>query len=133
MFGKLHLGLPFWGFEDWQGGLYTRDSRPADFLRQYSRVFNSVEGNTTYYAEPPARTVAKWNAESPDGFRFCFKLPRTITHDAMLHDVRNETLRFLERIEPLRGKLGPVMIQLPPNFGARELTRLETCLLSENS
>ena len=125
MFGKLHLGLPFWSFDGWQGGLYTRDSRSPDFLRQYGRAFNSVEGNTTFYAEPPARTVAKWNAESPDGFRFCFKLPRTITHDAMLHDVRDDALRFLERIEPLSAKLGPVMIQLPPNFGAADLTRLE--------
>jgi uncharacterized protein YecE (DUF72 family) len=128
MIRRLHLGLPFWGFEGWQGELYTRDSRASDFLRQYGRAFNAVEGNTTFYAQPPARTVEKWNYESPDGFRFCFKLPRTITHDAMLRDVRAEADAFLERVEPLGAKLGPVMIQLPPNFGARELPRLEAFL-----
>ena len=108
--------------------LYTEDSRPADFLEQYGRAFNAVEGNTTFYAEPPAQTVQKWAAASPDGFRFCFKLPRTITHDAMLYDVRDDTLRFLEKVTPLQEKLGPIMIQLPPNFGARELPRLEAFL-----
>jgi len=128
MIRRLHLGLPFWGFEGWQGGLYTGDSRASDFLRQYGRAFNAVEGNTTFYAEPPPRTVEKWNRESPDGFRFCFKMPRTITHDAMLDRVHEEAHAFLERIAPLRDKLGPLMIQLPPNFGARELPRLEAFL-----
>jgi len=128
MGAALHLGMPFWGFDGWQGGLYTRDSRSADFLRQYGRVFEAVEGNTTFYAEPSPRTVSKWDREVPSGFRFCFKLPRTITHDAMLRDVRDETLLFLERIHPLGDKLGPVMIQLPPPFGPAELPRLERFL-----
>lgn len=129
-FSKMHLGLPFWGFEDWQGGLYTKDSRPADFLSQYGRVFDAVEGNTTFYAAPAPATVAKWGRESPDGFRFCFKLPRTITHDAMLDDVAEETARFLDGIAPLGDRLGPVMIQLPPQFDVRSLPRLEAFLAS---
>lgn len=128
MIRRIHLGLPFWGFEGWQGSLYTRDSRASDFLRQYGRVFNAVEGNTTFYAEPSPQVIAKWSHESPDGFRFCFKFPRTLTHDAMLEGVHAETHAFLERIAPLRDKLGPLMIQLPPNFGARELPRLEAFL-----
>ena len=127
-FSKIHLGLPFWGFEGWQGGLYARDSRPADYLGQYARVFDAVEGNTTFYAEPPPATVEKWGRETSPGFRFCFKLPRTITHDAMLHDVEDETARFLDRLRPIEDRLGPIMIQLPPNFGARELPRLEAFL-----
>ena len=98
----MHLGLPFWAFDGWQGGLYTSDSRAGDFLRQYGRAFNAVEGNTTFYAVPSERTVEKWDQESPDGFRFCFKMPRTITHDAMLLDVADEAHAFLERISPLR-------------------------------
>jgi len=128
MIRRLHLGLPFWGLEGWRGGLYTEDSRAADFLRQYGRAFNAVEGNTTFYASPPLRMVEKWNHESPDSFRFCFKLPRTITHDAMLRDAHDETYAFLDRLAPLSDKLGPLMIQMPPNFGARELPRLEAFL-----
>lgn len=124
MIERMNLGLPFWGFEGWQGRLYTDDSRASDFLAQYARVFNAVEGNTTFYATPSERTVARWHAEAPDGFRFCFKLPKTITHDARLFSVESETAEFLARLRPLRDKLGPVMIQLPPRFGAEGLTRL---------
>ena len=125
MIRRIHLGLPFWGFDGWQGSVYTRDSRAADFLRQYGRVFNAVEGNTTFYAEPSVATVARWHAESPPDFRFCFKLPRAITHDARLRDVRDATRAFLDRIAPLADRMGPVMIQLPPDFGSSELARLE--------
>jgi uncharacterized protein YecE (DUF72 family) len=128
MAGRIHLGMPFWSFDDWQGSLYPADSRPADYLSQYARVFSAVEGNTTFYAEPSARTVATWGRATPPDFRFCFKLPRTITHDAMLQDVDKETAAFLERMRPLGDRLGPIMIQLPPSFGARELPRLEDFL-----
>lgn len=124
MIQKMKLGLPFWGFEGWQGSLYARDSRASDFLRQYGRAFNSVEGNTTFYAVPAERTIDRWDAETPDGFRFCFKLPKSITHDARLHSAERETLEFLERLRPLGAKLGPVMIQLPPQFGSECLPRL---------
>lgn len=128
MLHRIHIGMPFWGFEGWQGSLYTADSRPADFLAQYARVFNAVEGNTTFYAEPSVRTVERWAKDTPADFRFAFKLPKEITHDAMLHDVASDASRFLDRIEPLRDRMGPIMIQLPPAFGARDLARLETFL-----
>lgn len=121
---RMALGMPFWGFEGWQGKLYTADSRPADFLRQYGRAFNAVEGNTTFYATPSERTIERWRSEAPPHFRFCFKLPKTLTHDALLYSVEAEALAFLERIRPLGPNLGPVMIQLPPNFGAEGLSRL---------
>ena len=126
MLRRLHLGLPFWSFDAWHGALYTRDGRAPDYLRQYARVFNAVEGNTTFYAAPSARTVARWRDETGDDFRFCFKLPREITHEALLHDAQDETRRFLDTLAPLVDRLGPVMIQLPPAFGASDLPRLET-------
>ena len=125
---RIHLGMPFWSFDEWQGSLYPADSRPADYLSQYARVFSAVEGNTTFYAVPSARTVETWGRVTAPDFRFCFKLPRTITHDALLHDVGQETAAFLERMRPLGDRLGPIMIQLPPSFGAGELPRLEDFL-----
>lgn len=130
MIRRMGLGLPFWGFEGWQGRLYARDSRPADFLRQYGRVFNAVEGNTSFYATPSERSIERWAAETPDGFRFCFKLPRAITHDALLMDVERQTHAFLDRLRPLRDRLGPIMVQLPPSFGVQALPRLESFLES---
>ncbi|MBW2426803.1 MAG: DUF72 domain-containing protein [Deltaproteobacteria bacterium] len=128
MIEAMHLGLPFWGFEGWLGSVYARDSRASQLLGQYARAFNAVEGNTTFYAMPSDRSVERWRAESGGDFRFCFKLPRTITHDALLRDALPETHAFLQRLQPLRDRLGPIMVQLPPGFGARELPRLESFL-----
>ncbi len=128
MIRKMGLGLPFWAFDGWQNGLYARDSRGGDYLRQYGRVFNAVEGNTTFYATPSERNVARWREESPVSFRFCFKLPKAITHDAMLVDVESETNVFLDRIRPLGDRMGPIMIQLPPTFGVEALPNLDAFL-----
>jgi uncharacterized protein YecE (DUF72 family) len=122
------LGCPFWSFGGWNGGLYTRDARPGDRLTQYARVFNTVEGNTTFWSVPSARSVERWREAVPPGFRFCFKVPREITHERMLLGADGELFRFLEALEPLRENLGPFLVQLPPAFGPRRLRDLEAFL-----
>lgn len=124
----LRLGCPFWSFADWRGSLYPRDARPPDFLAQYGRVFDAVEGNTTFYHAPTPETVARWGEATPDGFRFCFKLPQAITHERGLTGVLPLAESFLDTMAPLGEKLGPFMIQLPRRFGPRELERLERFL-----
>lgn len=120
--------MPFWAFEDWAGSLYTADVRPAERLGQYASVFDSVEGNTTFYQQPRPELVARWREQTPPGFRFAFKLPREITHDAKLADAGPATAAFLKVMEPLGDRLGPFMIQLPPAFGPDELPRLASLL-----
>jgi uncharacterized protein YecE (DUF72 family) len=78
------LGAPFWSFPGWNGSLYSADARPQDRLRQYARVFNAVEGNTTFWGVPSARTVGRWRDAVPESFRFHLKLPREITHERQL-------------------------------------------------
>lgn len=110
------------------GTLFTRDARREDFLPQYASVFGTVEGNTTFYALPTAETVRKWAAEAPDGFRFCFKFPRTISHDRRLENAAAETREFFERLAPLGGRLGVFFLQLHATFGPKELPALEAYL-----
>jgi len=97
-------------------------------LPRYAEVFNTVEGNTTFYALPAPEIVARWREQVPDQFRFCFKFPRTITHDKLLVDCAAEVGEFLDRVAPLEHKLGTLMLQLPPRFGPGELGRLATFL-----
>jgi uncharacterized protein YecE (DUF72 family) len=115
------LGLPMWGNKDWVGTLYAPRTRAADFLEQYASVFSSVEGNTTFYSLPSVETVERWREQTPEHFRFCFKLPKTITHDRRLRDAGRETAEFFGRMEPLGERLGPFMIQLPASFGPDNL------------
>jgi uncharacterized protein YecE (DUF72 family) len=123
------LGCPVWSFRGWQGGLYSADARPTDFLRQYATVFNTVEGNTTFYnPEPSASSVLRWRSDTPPGFRFCFKLPAAITHERALVGAGPLASAFLARMAPLGERLGPFMIQLPSGFGPRQLGDLRRFL-----
>lgn len=123
-----YLGCPGWGLPSWVGRLFPPRTRPADFLARYAEVFNTVEGNTTFYALPAADTVARWRDQVGPEFRFCFKFPRAITHDRLLSDCAAEVATFLDRVAPLGDKLGTLFLQLPPRFGPAQLPRLRAFL-----
>ena len=117
-----------WGHRQWVGRLFSTDASVTDFLAQYSSVFNAVEGNTTFYGLPSVTTVARWNEEAADNFRFCFKFPRGITHHLKLLHAQDETKEFFDRLTPLGDKLGPFLLQLPPDYGPNELVGLANYL-----
>ncbi|MBL9213411.1 MAG: DUF72 domain-containing protein [Opitutaceae bacterium] len=128
--GKLFLGCPVWAHEPWRGKFFTAAARREEFLPQYAGVFDTSEGNSTFYGLPAPGTVARWAAEAPDTFRFCLKFPRTITHDLQLVGAEAATREFLARVAPLGARLGPFFLQLHPSFGARRLRELEAYLRS---
>jgi uncharacterized protein YecE (DUF72 family) len=123
-----YLGCPGWGVKTWVGRLFPAGTRPTEFLERYAQVFNTVEGNTTFYALPTADVVARWREQVPPEFRFCFKFPREVTHDKLLIDAGAEVATFLDRIAPLGELLGTLMLQLPPRFDASVLPRLHSFL-----
>jgi uncharacterized protein YecE (DUF72 family) len=125
---KLYLGCPVWAHAPWRGTFFTRDAARRDFLPQYASVFDTAEGNATFYGLPSAETVARWAAEAPATFRFCFKFPRTITHDLHLVNAEAATTEFLLRLAPLQGRLGPFFLQLHQSFDARRVPDLAAYL-----
>ena len=52
----------------------------------------------------------------PADFRFSVKAPKAITHEARLNCGSEVFSAFLEQINSLHEKLGPVLIQLPPSL-----------------
>lgn len=116
-----HLGGPLWGARVWQDDFFAPGTRAEDYLAAYGSVFNTVEGNTTFYKVPSIETARRWAAAVPEGFRFCFKVPRTISHDAMLQPPSSELRRFVDALEPLADRLGPLFVQLSPAFGPERL------------
>jgi uncharacterized protein YecE (DUF72 family) len=123
-----YLGCPAWGLKTWVGRLFPPKIKQADYLTRYAEVFNTVEGNTTFYGLPKAETVARWKEQVPSDFRFCFKFPRRISHDLGLRDAAGEVKRFLDRVAPLGDRLGTLMLQLPPQFKPAELELLAAFL-----
>ncbi|SMO63552.1 DUF72 domain-containing protein [Gracilimonas mengyeensis] len=114
--------------QEWKGSFFRDDAKPGQFLSQYASVFNSVEGNTTFYSVPDPETIQKWGEQTPKGFKFCFKFPRYITHEKRMHNAKGDVLDFVRLFEPIREKVGPFMIQLPDSFSPNELYRLEEVL-----
>ncbi|MGJ8526079.1 hypothetical protein LMG33818_001827 [Halomonadaceae bacterium LMG 33818] len=127
--GRLYLGLPMWANGDWRGSLYAQHMDMQQSLKEYATVFSAVEGNTTFYSgAPKSETIQSWLSSAPETFKFSFKLPSLLTHEKRLHEIDSELNEFLDRISPLGKRLGPVMIQLPRNFGPDEVEKLEAVL-----
>jgi uncharacterized protein YecE (DUF72 family) len=126
--GNFYIGCAVWAYKDWLGELFPKGSKNADFLSLYSRRLTTVEGNTTFYATPKAEVVARWVAETPEGFRFCLKLPREISHEGPLAAQIEPTRAFIERIAGLGERLGPFFLQLPPGYRADKINDLEQWL-----
>ena len=113
---SLYLGCPVWSYKGWVGSFYPQGTRTADFLREYARRLNTVEGNTTFYAVPAADTIQRWAGETPDTFRFCPKLPRTVSHTGKLAPRIPGAHQFIETMSQLGARLGPMFLQLPPRY-----------------
>lgn len=126
----LFLGCPVWSCAAWVGHFLTDDARQRDYLPQYTTVFNTVEGNSTFYALPSHETTRRWAQESAEGFQFALKFPREISHDQRLVRAERETAKFLEiaRILQNGNRLGPSFLQLPPAFASHQLATLEAYL-----
>jgi uncharacterized protein YecE (DUF72 family) len=128
MAATIRLGTQGWNYDAWVGPLYPEGTRPADFLSVYSRAFPTVEVDSTFYAIPPAKTVRSWAERTPEDFVFALKLPQEITHDRRLRDSDDLAQLFYERARELGPKLGPVLMQLGPDFSPSELPALANFL-----
>ncbi len=123
-----YLGTSAFSFKDWVGVFYPADLNARDYLKYYSRVFNAVEIDSTFYAIPRAEVVERWKAETAEDFKICTKLPKIITHDRSLVDVQEPLAAFLDVVRLLDEKLGPILIQLPPSFNILDWDRLDAFL-----
>ena len=127
---RFHVGTQGWNYLAWVGPFYPRAARPADFLSLYARIFDTVEIDSTFYAVPAAAVIDHWAKRAPAGFKFALKFPRAATHDdGLAGEASLATLeRFIERVRPLASRLGPILIQLPAEFGPRRRAKLESFL-----
>ena len=113
---SLRIGCSGWSYADWVGPFYPKDTEPNQYLSLYSRVFDCVEIDSTFYRAPTPAMVQQWYTNTPSGFMFAPKLPKRITHDQHLEDVSSYLSHFTRTLEQLQEKLGPFIIQLPPSF-----------------
>jgi uncharacterized protein YecE (DUF72 family) len=128
MAGRIRIGAQGWNYDAWVGPFYPAGTRPTDSLAVYARAFDTVEVDSTFYTIPPAKTLRGWAERVPAGFAFALKLPQEITHENRLRRVDDLVALFFERARELGAKLGPVLVQLGPEFGPSELPALAAFL-----
>jgi uncharacterized protein YecE (DUF72 family) len=95
----------------WEGSFYPAGMKPADYLAYYATRFDTVEIDSTFYRIPAKTTVQGWARKTPEGFVFAAKVPQVITHEKVLVDCESELKQFMEAMDCLGDKLGPLLFQ----------------------
>src|SRR5579875_2500231 len=131
------IGTSGWQYPDWRGVLYPpgrdrgRRGLPQRlWLEHYASRFATVENNNAFYRLPARETFESWAERTPPDFVMAVKASRYLTHVRRLRDPAEPVARLLGAACGLGGKLGPILLQLPPTLRADEeaLSRLDQCL-----
>ena len=114
--GQAYVGTSGFAYAAWKPGFYPADTPAAKFLSYYSSKLTSTEVNYTFRRLASAKTLETWSRQTPDGFRFAFKAHMKLTHSLRLKSAEEFLKRFLESLNPMGAKTGPILFQLPPNM-----------------
>ena len=123
----LWIGTSGWQYAHWKAAFYPAEVKQAKWLEFYAERFSTVELNNAFYRLPEDVTFSAWAERTPADFVMAVKMSRFLTHIKRLADPEEPVQRFLGRASALGPKLGPVLLQLPPQF-AINLERLERTL-----
>jgi uncharacterized protein YecE (DUF72 family) len=116
---KLFVGTAGWSYKDWIGSFYTgNQSKNYDWLEFYSKYFNTVEVNSSYYTYLSPRVVDGWirKVEVCEDFLFTIKLHQDFTHKKNFSEEQIKVVKFnLDKLEDAN-RLGGLLIQFPYSF-----------------
>jgi uncharacterized protein YecE (DUF72 family) len=112
----IRVGTSGFYYEHWRGILYPEGIAKNRWFEFFSREFDTVEMNSTFYHLPKAKTVEHWSQKAPESFLFSFKAPRGITHYKKLRNVREDLLLFLHLLKPIKHRIASLLFQLPPSL-----------------
>ncbi|WP_111682610.1 DUF72 domain-containing protein [Winogradskyella tangerina] len=119
---QFFIGCPSWNKASLKG-FYPRGIK--DELEYYSRQFNAVELNATFYRIFPPEQFEKWYHKTPQDFSFFPKLNQEISHWKRLNeDVAPVVYNFLYSAINLKEKLGCIFLQMPENFAPKDFDRV---------
>ena len=111
--GTVTIGTAGWSLSSRHG---DRFATTGTHLQRYAEVLNGVEINSSFYRPHRRATYERWGAGTPEHFRFSVKLPKSVTHERRLKGVEDVVERFGDEVGGLGGKLGVLLVQLPPSL-----------------
>lgn len=117
---RYYIGCSGWSYTAWQGPFYPHNMENSSWLHYYSRVFDYVEIDSSFYRVPNVFMVNNWSKKTPKDFKFTAKFPKVITHEKRLKEVDEELVLFFEAIGGLSDKILALLIQLPPSLQIKE-------------
>jgi uncharacterized protein YecE (DUF72 family) len=113
----VRIGTSGWHYASWRGPFFPNDLPVKNQLRYYAGQFQTTELNGVFYRTPTREAVTNWREQTGQDFVFAWKASKFITHWKRLSENSVNSLELLEdRMSLLRGKAGPILFQLPPNF-----------------
>ncbi len=115
---QFFAGTSGYQYDHWVGPFYPEDLPRDQWFDYYARRFDSVEINNTFYGLPDRETFEDWRDRAPEGFTYVLKYSRYGSHLKKLKDPQEHVSTFLEHSEPLHELMGPILVQLPPNWHA---------------
>jgi uncharacterized protein YecE (DUF72 family) len=117
MRGGIWIGTSGWVYKEWAGHFYPKGWPKKDEFSYYIRHFPTVEINATFYRLPTLKMVRRWHDRAPKGFVFAVKGSRFLTHLKRLKETGPGVRKYFNHLTPLGDRTGPILWQLPPNFG----------------
>ena len=124
----VYIGCSVWTDRSFLGKIYPQGTATKDYLKLYSNQLNTVELNATFYSTPAVAQINKWKASVATGFKFCPKVPRSISHSNKLDQQDKNLHNFLTVIQHLGETLGTTFLQLPPDFQPNQMQKLQQLL-----
>ena len=124
---RIRAGTSGWSYKEWKGHFYPEKLAAKDMLRFYGERFPTVEVNNTFYRMPNAAVLEGWAAQVPEDFSFVLKASKRITHDKRLKEAGDSVEYLLRTAAALGPRLGPFLVQLPPNM-KKDVPRLRDFL-----
>lgn len=129
---EFYIGCAKWGRKEWMNMIYPPKIKEANFLDEYVKHFNSIELNAVFYSIPNDEQIRNWRIKAEknanNGFVFCPKFSRSISHVKRLKNAEALTDRYLSSIYEFGNFLGPCFLQLGENFGPKNFGVLESYL-----
>src|SRR5579884_1491955 len=118
---KVLVGTSGWIYKDWAKRFYPLSLKNDFKLTYFAHHFKTVEINSTFYRLPSEEAVKKWYGAVPADFTFSLRLSRYLTHILRLTPGQpfNQGFKnYLDRLQHLKDKIGPILVQLPASFPA---------------
>ena len=112
----IYIGTSGWQYGHWRPAFYPAGVSQARWLEHYAARFATVESNNAFYRLPSREVFEAWAARTPDDFVMAVKVSRYLSHILRLRDPAEPVGRFVDRVAGLGPKLGPVLLQLPPDL-----------------